>query len=90
VRRIFVMESMMIGVMGLLLGWMIGLAMTWGMQQIEFKSPFMDANHLPVLYSWRHYAIAGLVAFSASVIAGYFPARKAAAVQPVEIIRGAS
>jgi lipoprotein-releasing system permease protein len=60
------------------------------MQQIEFKSPFMDSNHLPVLYSLRHYGVAGLVALGASIIAGYFPARKAAAVQPVDIIRGAS
>ena len=30
------------------------------------------------------------LALAASAIAGYFPARKAAAVQPVEIIRGAS
>ncbi len=90
VRRIFVMESMMIGIIGMMLGWAFGLAMTWGMQQIEFKSPFMDSNHLPVLYSLRHYGVAGLVALTASIIAGYFPARKAAAVQPVDIIRGAS
>ncbi len=90
VRQIFVLESMMIGVMGLLLGWLLGYAMSYGMAQIEFKSPFMDATRLPIIYAPTHYAIAGLVALSASVIAGYFPARKAAALQPVEIIRGAS
>ncbi len=37
-----------------------------------------------------HYLLAGGVALLASVIAGYFPARKAASVQPVDIIRGAS
>lgn len=37
-----------------------------------------------------HYLLAGLIAVSASVIAGFFPARKAAAARPVEIIRGAS
>ena len=30
------------------------------------------------------------VALASSLVAGYFPARKAAAVEPVEIIRGAS
>jgi len=50
----------------------------------------MDATRLPIIYAPTHYAIAGLVALSASVIAGYFPARKAAALQPVDIIRGAS
>jgi lipoprotein-releasing system permease protein len=90
VRRIFVVESMIIGIMGLILGWCLGYAMTWGMTLIEFKSPFMDSTRLPVLYSPLHYAIAGFVALSASVIAGFFPARKAASVPPVDIIRGAS
>jgi lipoprotein-releasing system permease protein len=90
VRRIFVVESMMIGVMGLALGWLLGYLMSYGMAQVEFKSPFMDATRLPIIYAPSHYAIAGAVALTASVIAGYFPARKAAAVQPVEIIRGAS
>ena len=90
VRRIFVVESMMIGVMGLLLGWLLGYLMSYGMAQIEFKSPFMDATRLPIIYAPSHYAIAGAVALTASVIAGFFPARKAAALQPVDIIRGAS
>ena len=90
VRRIFVVESMMIGVMGLALGWLLGYLMSYGMAQVEFKSPFMDATRLPIIYAPSHYVIAGAVALTASVIAGYFPARKAAAVQPVEIIRGAS
>ena len=90
VRHIFVLEGLVIGVIGVLIGWALGLALTLGMQQIEIKSPFMDSNRLPVLYSFSHYAVAGAVALVASLVAGYFPARKAASVQPVDIIRGAS
>ncbi|MFN3889322.1 MAG: ABC transporter permease [Beijerinckiaceae bacterium] len=90
VRRIFVIEALMIGVMGVVAGWVLGYVMSVGMGQIEFKSPFMDATRLPILYSPTHYLLAGAVALGASAIAGFFPARKAAAVQPVEIIRGAS
>ncbi len=90
VRRIFVLEGLIIGVLGLLAGWVLGYAMSWGMGQIEFKSPFMDATRLPILYSPLHYIIAGAVALGASAIAGFFPARKAASVSPVDIIRGAS
>jgi lipoprotein-releasing system permease protein len=90
VRRIFVVEGLVIGVLGVVIGWALGFAMSWGMGQVEFKSPFMDATRLPILYSPLHYAIAGGVALAASAVAGYFPARKAASLRPVEIIRGAS
>jgi len=90
VRRIFVLESVLIGIAGMAVGWVLGLLLSIGMHQIEIKSPFMDATHLPIYYSLTHYALAGLVALAASVVAGFFPARKASSVQPVDIIRGAS
>jgi lipoprotein-releasing system permease protein len=37
-----------------------------------------------------HYLLAGMVALVSSVAAGYAPARKAARLYPVEIIRGAT
>lgn len=90
VRRIFLLEALLIGIAGMVAGWALGYVLCLALGTIEFKSPFMDATHLPVLYTPKHYLLAGLVALSASAFAGYLPARKAAAVQPVEIIRGAS
>ena len=90
VRRIFVMEAALIGLIGLVVGWGLGYVLTMAMGRIEIRSPFMDTSHLPVLYAAKHYAVAGAVAVFASLVAGYFPARKAASVQPVDIIRGAS
>ncbi len=90
VRRIFLLEALMIGIAGMVAGWMLGYVLCLALGTIEFKSPFMDATHLPILYTPKHYLLAGLIALSASAIAGYLPARKAAALQPVEIIRGAS
>jgi lipoprotein-releasing system permease protein len=57
---------------------------------IEFRSPFIDATKLPIYYVYTHYLIAGAVALLSSGLAGLLPARKAAGVRPVEIIRGAS
>jgi lipoprotein-releasing system permease protein len=50
----------------------------------------MDANRLPLAYSVWHYGIAMLVALASSLAAGYGPARKAARLYPVDIIRGAT
>ena len=90
VRRIFLVEALVIGFAGMLLGWMLGYALCLILGTIEFKSPFMDATHLPLYYTPLHYLLAGGIGLAASAIAGYLPARKAASLQPVEIIRGAS
>ena len=90
VRRIFLIEALLIGLSGMIIGWALGYALSRALGSIEFKSPFVDATHLPIYYTFVHYALAGLVALSASAIAGYLPARKAARVHPVDIIRGAS
>ena len=90
IRRIFLLEALMIGVGGMVLGWLLGYLMCLGLGQIEFRSPFMDSTRLPIYYAPVHYVLTGLVALAASAFAGFFPARKAASLQPVEIIRGAS
>ena len=69
---------------------MLGYVLCLMLGSIEFKSPFMDATSLPLYYTPTHYLMAAAVALTGSGIAGYLPARKAARVQPVEIIRGAS
>ncbi len=90
VRMIFVVEALMIGVAGALAGFVLGYLLCRALGSIEIKNPFVDANRLPLAYSVWHYLLAGLVALTSSVAAGYMPARKAASVHPVDIIRGAT
>ncbi len=90
VQRIFLIEAMLIGLAGTAIGWVIGYVLCLGLGSIEFKSPFVDATTLPIYYTPVHYVLASAVALTASGIAGYLPARKAASQHPVEIIRGAS
>ena len=82
--------ALIIGIAGMVIGWGLGYVLCRMLGSIEFKSPFLDATHLPIYYTYVHYLIAGAVALGASGIAGYLPARKAARQHPVEIIRGAS
>ena len=90
IRAIFIVEAMLVGLVGAMLGWILGYLLTRGLASLEFKTPFSDHNHLPVLYSSKHYLLATVVALVSSLIAGYFPARAAARLHPVDIIRGAT
>jgi len=90
VRSIFVIEAMIIGVAGGLVGFALGYVLCLALGSVEIRNPFIDSDHLPLAYSYLHYLLAGAVALASSVVAGYQPARKAAAMHPVEIIRGAT
>jgi lipoprotein-releasing system permease protein len=90
IRRIFIIEALMIGLLGAAAGWICGYLLTRGVGALEFKTPYSDHNRMPVVYSVTHYLIASSVALGSSLVAGYFPARAAARLHPVEIIRGAT
>ena len=90
VRRIFVVEALMIGCAGALVGFLIGYLLCRALGTVEINNPFMDTNRLPLVYDPLHYLIAGTVALGSSLLAGYLPASKAARVHPVDIIRGAT
>jgi lipoprotein-releasing system permease protein len=90
VRMIFVIEAMIIGLVGAAAGFLLGYLLCVALGSVEIKNPFLDSDRLPLAYTYTHYLMAGLVALVSSVIAGYQPARKAARMHPVEIIRGAT
>jgi lipoprotein-releasing system permease protein len=90
IQAIFIIEAVFVGLVGAAFGWLLGYLLTRGLASLEFKTPFSDYNHLPVLYSVKHYLLATGVALASSLIAGYFPSRAAARLHPVDIIRGAT
>lgn len=90
-RRLFLLEGLAIGLAGSVLGWALGYSLSSAMSMIEFRfeGP-TEMTQLPIYISPLHYAIASAFALFASGIAGYLPARKAARLNPVDIIRGAT
>ncbi|MGZ8300003.1 MAG: ABC transporter permease [Rhodoplanes sp.] len=90
VRAIFVIEAGFIGFAGALIGFALGYGLCAALGMITIKNPFTDVTRLPIAYSPVHYAMAAAVAIISSLAAGYLPARKAARLHPVDIIRGAT
>lgn len=91
IRTIFVLEGLALGVLGSILGGFFGYALCRALGTIEFDMKWAtEVTRFPLYYSPLHYVIAAAFALAATGIAGYLPARKAARVDPVDIIRGAA
>ena len=91
IRRIFVVEGIVLGGVGSLLGTALGLAFMAGLARIEIKSPlFTTQAYLPIYWGFDQVAVAAGFAMLSAVVAAYLPARKGGRVQPVDILRGAA
>ncbi|MBP6391443.1 MAG: ABC transporter permease [Flavobacteriales bacterium] len=89
VRRIFLMLSMIIGVLGGVSGLLGGFAMQNVIDNIPFVTAALPTvKTFPIDYNPKYYIIAVSFALITTWVAGWFPARKASQVDPVEIIRG--
>lgn len=88
-QRIFVAEGLMLALVGVFLGWLIGTLLMQILGSLEF--PILGrVEHLPLDRSARQFLVAGLSSLCAATIAAWLPARKAARVDPVDILRGAA
>jgi lipoprotein-releasing system permease protein len=88
-QRMFIAEGLMLALAGVLAGWGIGLLLMQALGSIQF--PILGrVEHLPLDRGMRQFAIATIASLSAATIAAWLPARKAARVDPVEILRGAA
>jgi lipoprotein-releasing system permease protein len=89
VRRIFLLLSMIIGVAGGIAGLIGGFAMQHIIDNIPFVTAALPTvKTFPIDYAPKYYIIAVTFALITTWVAGWFPARKASQVDPVEIIRG--
>jgi lipoprotein-releasing system permease protein len=89
VRRIFLLLSMIIGVAGGISGLLGGFALQHVIDNIPFVTAALPTvKTFPIDYDPKYYIIAVSFALLTTWVAGWFPARKASQVDPVEIIRG--
>ena len=91
-RRLFLIEGVAIGAAGSLLGWLLGLALVYALSLVRFElaATGQEITRLPIAWSFLHYIISAAFALGSAAVAGYLPARRAARLNPVDIIRGAT
>lgn len=86
---IFIIQGFILGLIGCLLGLPLGSLLMYSLMQVSFKPPgSSEIIHMPLDWSYVQFLIAGGFALTAAMVAAFLPARKAASVQPVDILRG--
>jgi lipoprotein-releasing system permease protein len=91
IQSIFLIQGVFVGLFGKVLGWGIGLILLQILASIEFTIPGMTERQGLVLdRGFFQFGLGGLFALVSAVAAAWYPARKAAMVRPVDIIRGAA
>lgn len=87
-QLIFVTEGLLLALAGILAGWLLGYALMEILASLQF--PIAGENEtIPLDRGPRQYLIAASASLVAGSLAAWLPARKAAEVDPVDILRGA-
>lgn len=90
IRRIFMLQGCIIGLIGTLLGYAFGLGLGWLLKRYQFiKLPenVYTLDHLPIIITVSDVALIGASAMLLCFLATIYPARQAAALEPAEAMR---
>ncbi|AHE65920.1 ABC transporter permease [Legionella oakridgensis] len=89
IQLIFIIQGLLLGMTGCLLGLPLGSLLMYGLMQVQFKPPgSSELVSMPLDWGYLQFVIAAAFAMIAAMVAALLPARKAAWVQPVDILRG--
>ena len=88
-QLVFVLEGIVLALIGVLFGWLLGYGLINVLASLDLNALAGEDAEIPIDNSPRQYIIAAAASFLAGSIASWLPARKAARVDPVDILRGA-
>ena len=91
ISRIFIFKGFVIGAIGALLGTLFGYGVCWMMQEGYIRVPLPPdvfyVNTVPIKIYSENFLIVGAAALLICLLATIYPARQAAKLSPVEVIR---
>jgi lipoprotein-releasing system permease protein len=89
IARIFLWQGVLVLAGGAVLGSLLGAGATWGVSRLPIRiRGIFSTDSFVVTWSPWHYAAAVATATVVVLVASYIPARRAARLEPGEVIRG--
>ena len=91
ITQIFMLQGLMVLFAGIILGWAFAASTTYGLSKLPIRIRGIFATD-SFIVNWElsHYLWAAAIATVIVGIAAYFPARRAARLEPGDVIRGSS
>ncbi|GBE14926.1 MAG TPA: lipoprotein-releasing ABC transporter permease subunit [Proteobacteria bacterium] len=90
IGRIFMLEGLVIGLSGTLLGLLLGLGLSWALANyhlVELPSSIYYVTTIPVRVKFLDVAAISVSAVLVSFLATLYPSGKASSLDPVEVLR---
>jgi len=89
VTQIFLWQAGIVLAIGSAIGALLGAAVTWAVSQVPLPiNGIFKTEHFIVTWEPQHYAYAVITAITMVMIASLVPARRAARLEPGDVIRG--
>ena len=96
IKSIFIFQGIVVGIVGMFVGWLLGYLAVEFLAGIKFEMKRGSRGGMATMEGFNlyrsawQYVVGGAIALATSTLASFLPAKKAAKVNPVDIIRGSS
>lgn len=89
ILRIFLLQGTMIGALGTVLGTILGVVVSVGLREYGFEldEKVFSLSQVPVHLVPSNFALVAVAGFFMTALAGIYPARRAARINPADLLR---